>query len=207
VAAVIVLYVLSCRMRKTPVDVACIKGLAYVLWGFAMFTIVLEGLEFANIVYKAREGIETIIEYVTGPLIVPFFVLQFGIGAVTPIALLSYMIWRGTTGKTLVRGVTVSALLVLFSVWMMRWNVVIGGQELAKTGQGLLEYELVVLHKEGLVTAMAVVVAPLLLLWGMVKLLPPWGQTTAPVASPDERGGVTPGAAPPLGIVVVPEKV
>lgn len=207
VAAVIVLYVLSCRMRKTPVDVACIKGLAYVLWGFAMFTIVLEGLEFANIVYKAREGIETIIEYVTGPLIVPFFVLQFGIGAVTPIALLSYMIWRGTTGKALVRGVTVSALLVLFSVWMMRWNVVIGGQELAKTGQGLLEYELVILHREGLVTAMAVVVAPLLLLWGMVKLLPPWGQTTASVASPDKRGRVTPEAAPPLGIVVVPEKV
>ena len=36
--------------------------------------------------------------------------------------------------------------LVLLSVFMMRWNVVIGGQELAKTGQGLLEYGVPGLH-------------------------------------------------------------
>jgi Ni/Fe-hydrogenase subunit HybB-like protein len=206
VAAVIVLYVLSCRLRKVAIDLACIKGLAYVLWGFAMFTIVLEGLEFANIIYKAREGIETIIEYVTGPLVIPFFVLQFGLGAVTPIAMLSYMIWRGTTGKALVTGVTVSALLVLFSVWMMRWNVVIGGQELAKTGMGLLEYELVVWHREGLLTGIAVVVAPLVLLWAMVKLLPPWGQAAAPAASPDERDQRKTEPVS-LGVAVAPEKV
>ena len=52
------------------------------------------------------------------------------------------MIWRGTTGKALVVGVTVCAVLVLFSVFMMRWNVVIGGQEISKTGKGLLSYHL-----------------------------------------------------------------
>ena len=87
VALLIVLYVLSCRLRKVAVDLACLKGLAYVLWGFMMFTLVLEGLEFSNIVYKGREGIEMIMEYVMGPLVVPFFVVQLGIGAVTPIAL------------------------------------------------------------------------------------------------------------------------
>ena len=61
-------------------------------------------MEFANVVYKGREGIEMIMEYVTGPLLVPYFVLQFSIGAVVPIAMLSYMIWRGTTGKALDRG-------------------------------------------------------------------------------------------------------
>jgi Ni/Fe-hydrogenase subunit HybB-like protein len=174
VALLIVLYVLSCRLRKIPVDLQCLKGLAYVLWGFAMFTLALEGLEFANVVYKGREGIEMIVEYVTGRLLVPFFVLQFSIGAVLPIAALSYMIWRGTTGKALIVGVTVSALLVLFQVWMMRWNVVIGGQEIAKTGKGLLSYQLVLLHREGLLTAVSVAVAPLLLLWAAVLVLPPW---------------------------------
>ncbi len=110
VSLLIVLYVVSCKLRKIPVDLACLKGMAYTLWGFIMFTLVLEGLEFANIVYKGREGIEMIMEYVTGPLIIPFFIVQFAIGAVTPIALLSYMIWRGTTGKALVVGVTVSAV-------------------------------------------------------------------------------------------------
>ena len=180
VALLIVLYVLSCRLRRLAVDLQCLKGLAYVLWGFAMFTLALEGLEFANVVYKGREGIEMIVEYVTGPLLVPFFVLQFSIGAVIPIAVLSYMIWRGTTGKALIVGVTVSSLLVLFQVWMMRWNVVIGGQEIAKTGKGLLSYQLVLLHREGLLTAVAVAVAPLLLLWAMVRVLPPFTKPVSP---------------------------
>lgn len=181
VALLIVLYVLSCRLRKAPIDPACLKGLVYVLWGFAMFNVVLEGLEFANIVYKAREGIEMILEYVSGPLLIPFFVLQYGIGAAIPIILLTYLIWRNTTGRALVVGATVSALLVLFSVWMMRWNVVIGGQEIAKTGKGLLTYQLVLLHREGLLTAVATAVAPLVLLWAMVRLLPPWGNNATPL--------------------------
>jgi len=180
VSLLIVLYVLSCRLRKIPVDLQCLKGLAYVLWGFAMFTLALEGLEFANVVYKGREGIEMIVEYVTGRLLVPFFVLQFSIGAVIPIAVLSYMVWRGTTGKALIVGVTVSALLVLFQVWMMRWNVVIGGQEIAKTGKGLLTYQLVFLHREGLLTAVSVAVAPLLVLWAMVRVLPPFTKPVSP---------------------------
>ena len=184
VALLIVLYVLSCRLRKIAVDLQCLKGLAYVLWGFAMFTLVLEGLEFANVVYKGREGVEMILEYVSGPLLVPFFILQFSIGALIPIAVLSYMIWRGTTGKALIVGVTVSALLVLFQVWMMRWNVVIGGQEIAKTGKGLLSYQLVLLHREGLLTAVSVAVAPLLLLWAMVRVLPPWENAATSSRSP-----------------------
>jgi Ni/Fe-hydrogenase subunit HybB-like protein len=178
VALLIVLYVVSCRLRRIPVDLPCLKGMAYTLWGFAMLTIVLEGLEFANIVYKGREGIEMILEYVTGPLVIPFFVIQFGIGAVTPILILSYLIWRGTTGKALIAGVTVSALLVLLSVFMMRWNVVIGGQEIAKTGKGLLSYHMIIFHREGLAVAAALMAAPLVLLAVTVRLLPPWAETS-----------------------------
>jgi Ni/Fe-hydrogenase subunit HybB-like protein len=184
VALLIALYVLSCKLRRIPVDLSCLKGMAYTLWGFAMLTIVLEGLEFANIVYKGREGIEMIMEFVTGRLIIPFFVVQFAIGAVTPILLLSYMIWRGTTGKALVVGVTVSALLVLLSVFMMRWNVVIGGQEISKTGKGLLSYHMLFFHKEGLLTAISVALAPLVLLLVMTRLFPPWIKNATPAPLP-----------------------
>src|SRR3970282_265391 len=145
-----------------------------------MFTLVLEGLEFSNIVYKAREGIEAIMEYVMGPLVVPFFVVQFGIGAVTPIAVLSYLIWRGTTGRALITGVTASAALVLLSVLMMRWNVVIGGQEIAKSGQGLVHYQMHIWGREGLLATIAVVAAPLAVLAVLVRLLTPWGDNAAP---------------------------
>jgi len=86
------------------------------------------------------------------------------------------MIWRGVTGKALVAGVALSACLVLFSVLMMRWNVVIGGQEISKTGEGLLSYHMPIFHREGLVAAAAVVIAPLVLLLGMTRLFPPWVQ-------------------------------
>jgi predicted membrane protein len=145
-----------------------------------MIAITLEALEFANIVYKGREGVDMIMEYVTGRLLIPYFVLQFALGAITPFLILSYMIWRGTTGRTLIVGVTLSACLVLFSVFMMRWNVVIGGQEISKTGKGLLFYQLHVFGKEGLIVAVVLTLAPILLLTGLAKLFPPWEETADP---------------------------
>jgi Ni/Fe-hydrogenase subunit HybB-like protein len=184
-ALLIALYILSCKLRRTPVDLACLKGMAYTLWGFLMFALVLEGVEFASLVYRGREGIDAIMEYVTGPLVIPFFILQFGIGSLIPIVLLTYMIWRGTTGRALVAGVAASAVLVLLAVFMMRWNVVIGGQEIAKTGRGLLSYHPPIFGREGVLAAGLVVLAPLALLWVMVQLFPPWRQDAAPSTLPE----------------------
>jgi Ni/Fe-hydrogenase subunit HybB-like protein len=184
-ALLIALYVLSCKLRKTPVDLACLKGMAYTLWGFLMFALVLEGVEFASLVYRGREGIDAIMQYVSGPLVVPFFILQFAVGSLIPIALLTYMIWRDTTGRALIAGVAVSALLVLLAVFMMRWNVVIGGQEIAKTGKGLLAYHPLIFGREGIVAAAFVVLAPLALLSVMVQLFPPWEQDAAPSTLPE----------------------
>lgn len=174
VSLLIVIYVVTCRLRKVPVDLACLKGMAYTVWAFIMVAFVLEWLEFANIVYKGREGVEMIMQFVTGPLLVPYFVLQFGIGAALPMLWLSYMIWRGTTGRALVFGVTTSAVLVLFSVFMMRWNVVIGGQQLSKTGKGLVFYDMPVFGQEGALVAAVLVIAPLVVLWLASRLFPPW---------------------------------
>ena len=64
--------------------------------------------------------------------------------------------------------------LVLFSVFMMRWNVVIGGQEISKTGKGLLHYEPTVFGKEGLIVAVLLTIAPVGLLYILTRLFPPW---------------------------------
>ena len=174
VSLLAVLYVATCKMRKIAVDLACLKGLAYTIWAFIMVALVLEGLEFANIVYKGREGVDMIMQYVTGPLLIPYFILQFAVGAITPFLWLSYMIWRGTSGRALVIGVTVCACLVLFSVFMMRWNVVIGGQEISKTGKGLLSYHMPFFGKEGALVAILLTLAPLGLLYILTRLFPPW---------------------------------
>ncbi len=174
VSLLTVLYVLSCKLRRIPVDVDCVKGLGYTMWGFLMFTLLLEGVEFGSLVYKGREGIDMIMLFVSTRLVIPFFVLQFGVGAVTPILILSYMFWRGTAGRALVAGITASAALILLNVIMMRFNVVIGGQEISKTGVGLLSYPWVFTGREGVFAAASVLAAPMLLLLVMVRLFPPW---------------------------------
>jgi Ni/Fe-hydrogenase subunit HybB-like protein len=174
VSLLTVLYVLSCKLRRVAVDVDCVKGLGYTVWGFLMFTLLLEGVEFGSLVYKGREGIDMIMLFVTTRLVIPFFVLQVGVGAVTPILILSYMFWRGTAGRALVAGITLSTSLILLNVLMMRYNVVIGGQEISKTGAGLLSFPWVFLGREGVFAAASVLAAPMLLLLVVIRLFPPW---------------------------------
>jgi Ni/Fe-hydrogenase subunit HybB-like protein len=173
-AFVIILYVLSCKLRKVPIDLFCMKVMAYALWGFMMFTLLIEGVEFLSLVYRAREGIDVILEFVTGPLIIPFFILQFGVGSVLPLAVITFLIWRGTSGNALIIGVTCSAILVLLAVLMMRYNVVIGGQEISKTAKGLITYTPPILHREGLAAAGVVLLIPFILLSILVRIFSPW---------------------------------
>ena len=173
-AFVIVLYVLSCKLRKVSIDLSCMKVMAYALWGFMMFTLLIEGVEFLSLVYRGREGIDVILEFATGPLIIPFFILQFGVGSVLPLAIITFLIWSGTSGKALVAGITGSAILVLLAVLMMRYNVVIGGQEISKTSKGLLAYHPPIFGREGLLAAGIVLLIPLILLSVLVRLFTPW---------------------------------
>jgi Ni/Fe-hydrogenase subunit HybB-like protein len=176
IAVLMVLYVLASKVRKVPIDHDCLKGLAYALWGFVMFTFLLEFLELANILYKSREGIDVIKDYIGGPLFYRFFIFQFGVGALLPIAVLGVMFARGTQGTAFVVGASVSAALILMSVFLMRWNVVIGGQEIAKTLKGLLTYHMAIGGREGLLAAMGVLAAPFALLWILTRVFPPWAR-------------------------------
>jgi Ni/Fe-hydrogenase subunit HybB-like protein len=178
-ALVIILYVLSCKLRKVSVDLSCLKVMAYALWGFMMFTLLIEGVEFLSLVYRGREGVEVIMEFVQGPLIVPFFILQFGVGSVLPLVVITFLIWRGTGGTALVVGITGSAILVLLAVLMMRYNVVIGGQEISKTAKGLVAYHPPIFGREGLLAAGIVLLIPLIILTVLVRLFPPWEKAVA----------------------------
>ena len=173
-AFVILLYVVSCKLRKVTIDLSCMKVMAYALWGFMMFTLLIEGVEFLSLVYRGREGIDVILEFVTGPLIIPFFILQFGVGSVLPLIVITFLIWSGATGKKLIVGITGSAILVLLAVLMMRYNVVIGGQEISKTAKGLIAYHPPILGREGLLAAGIVLTIPLILLSVLVRLFTPW---------------------------------
>ena len=64
-----------------------------------------------------------------------------------------------------------AGVLTLVGIFAMRWNVVIGGQLFSKSFLGYTTYKMEFATREGLVLLMLL---PFAILWGLVKLLPPW---------------------------------
>jgi Ni/Fe-hydrogenase subunit HybB-like protein len=178
-ALVIVAYVVTCRWRKVAIDEACVRALGYTLWGFLMPALLLEGVELASLLYRSREGIEAIKEYMSGPASLRLFGLQFGLGSLAPLLALTFVVWRGLRGRAMIVLNTASAALVLFAVIMMRWNVVIGGQEIGKTGKGLVTYVPEILGREGVLAAAIVLVVPFVLLFVATRFVSPWNDAPA----------------------------
>jgi len=82
-------------------------------------------------------------------------------------------------------------VLVLIGIFAMRWNVVIGGQLFSKSFLGYTTYKLEFVAREGLLPAIALLILPFLILWVLLKILPPWEDGHA--AAEDIRHGSTTG--------------
>ena len=80
-----------------------------------------------------------------------------------------------------IRRTVVGVILVLFGVFMMRWNVVIGGQSFSLTFAGFMHYHLPIIphdletFKEGLMGALMVIITPFVLFWILNKIFPVFG--------------------------------
>jgi formate-dependent nitrite reductase membrane component NrfD len=172
VAALTLIYVVSSKMRKAPIDENCVKGLARVLWAFLIVTLVIEALEYAEMLYRRIEGVDMVKHLIAGPISVGL-AIQVAFSAI-PLVILTVLLARKVRGRALVGWMSFSAVLLMSAVLAMRWNVVIGGQELSKTAKGLITYTPPVWGREGVVWALSLLSGTFALLWAMTRLLPPW---------------------------------
>jgi predicted membrane protein len=78
---------------------------------------------------------------------------------------------------------TVAGCLTLVGIFAMRWNVVIGGQLFSKSFLGYTTYKMTLVTREGLLAAVFLTILPLIFLWALVKLLPPWPEKSLPEAA------------------------
>ena len=62
----------------------------------------------------------------------------------------------------------------MMGIFAMRWNVVIGGQLFSKSFLGYTTYKLGLIDREGLLVAIVLTILPFVILWALIKLLPPW---------------------------------
>ncbi len=153
------------------IEISVIKMTAKYLLFFLIFAISLELLDLIFRGYTAVKTWDILRSVIYGKDFMDIFVLQYGIGNLVPFIL---FLLPGLTIRRTVAGV----LLVLFGVFMMRWNVVIGGQSFSLTFAGFMHYHLPLIphdletFKEGLFGAILVIITPFVLFWGLNKIFP-----------------------------------
>ena len=141
------------------------------LLGFMVAAITLELLDLIFRGYTAMKSWDILRSVMYGKDFVNIFVLQYGLGNLVPFLLL---LIPGTT----IRRVFFACALVLFGVFMMRWNVVIGGQAFSLSFAGYMHYHLPIIphnletYKEGLFGALTVIATPFVLFWFINKVTP-----------------------------------
>jgi predicted membrane protein len=156
-------------LRGTEMDLMA-KTSRYLLM-FLVAAITLEMLDLIFRGYTAMKSWDILRSVMFHEDFVKIFILQYGLGNLVPFIMLL------VPGLT-IRRLVVALLLVLFGVFMMRWNVVIGGQAFSLSFVGFMHYDLPIIphnletYKEGFFGAMTVIVTPFILFWGLNKLIP-----------------------------------
>jgi predicted membrane protein len=163
----------------------CVDTVARYLFYIFIIDFSLEMLDLIHRVYEADESFRSLDFMVHTKLYMSHIVVQIMLGTVMPIALLALTQVLNLTATARKRIYVLAGCLTLIGIFAMRWNVVIGGQLFSKSFLGYTTYKMGLVTREGLLMAIVLTVLPLVILWVLVKLLPPW---------PEKNSGSLPGA-------------
>jgi Ni/Fe-hydrogenase subunit HybB-like protein len=167
--------------KKTPLDTTRddIRGIEidqmqmtsrYLIF-FLIFAISLEILDLVFRGYTATKSWDILRQVIYGKDFTNIFILQYTLGNLVPFILLLI------PGLTVRRAIP-ALLLVLFGVFMMRWNVVIGGQSFSLTFSGFMHYNMPIIptslatFKEGFFGALLIMIMPFVLFWVLTWVFP-----------------------------------
>lgn len=157
------------ELRGAEVDV--IRKTSRYLVAFMIAAFTLELLDLISRGYTAVKNWEILRQVIYHRDFINIFVKQYLIGNILPFILL---LWPRLT----IRRAALATALVLFGVFMMRYNVVIGGQSFSLTFAGFMEYNLPIIphnietYKEGLFGALTTGALPFIFFYFINKVLP-----------------------------------
>ena len=190
IAAVMLLYMVSTRLRGRQIDIRCLDAIAQYLFYTFVIDFSLEMLDLLQRIYEADESFRSLDFMVHTRLWKSQVIVQILLGTVTPIVLLGLTQVLKFNEMVRKRIYALAGCLTVIGIFAMRWNVVIGGQLFSKSFLGFTTYKMGFATREGLLTAIILMLLPFGILWILVKLLPPW---------PDARPLAASGAAPAHG--------
>lgn len=141
---------------------------------FLVLAITLELLDLIFRGYTAVKSWDILRRVIYEKDFMKIFVLQYGFGNLIPFILL-------LMPRMTIKRAVAASLMVLVGVFMMRWNVVIGGQAFSSSFSGFMEYSLPFwphdseTYKEGFFGALTVIITPFVLFFLLNKILPVFG--------------------------------
>jgi len=185
IAAVMLLYMATTKLRGLKIDVHCVDAIAMYLFYIFIIDFSLEMLDLIHRIYEADESFRSLDFLVHTQLFIPHIVIQILLGTLTPIILLGITQVTKLPENARKRIYSVAGCLTLVGIFAMRWNVVIGGQLFSKSFLGYTTYKVGLVSKEGLIVAIFLTLLPLVFLWVLVKLLPPWPEKSAHATAGD----------------------
>ena len=139
-----------------------------------LFMVAAISLELLDLIFRGYTAVKSwdiLRQVIYGKDFTNIFILQYGMGNLLPFILL---LLPGIT----VRRTVFITMLVLFGVFMMRWNVVIGGQAFSLTLSGFMHYKFPIIphdletFKEGLGGVICVAVTPFVIFYFLNKIFP-----------------------------------
>ena len=174
IAAVMLLYMLSARLRGAQIDIRCLDKVAQYLLYIFVIDFSLEMLDLLQRIYEADESFRSLDFMVHTRLWMSQVIVQILLGTVTPIFLLGLTQLLKLSEMARKRIYALAGCLTVIGIFAMRWNVVIGGQLFSKSFLGYTTYKMAFATREGLLTAIVLMILPFIILSVLVKLLPPW---------------------------------
>lgn len=176
IAGMILFYILIKKAtgKMWEVQTDTIKTLVKLLWTFFIFDFTFEMLELGVHAYGGTAGWHHVSSALNGPLAWSFWTIQVKLLSIVPFFILAWLSLRDVSRNTLMVWGSIVSFILLAQVLFMRWNVVIGGQLMAKSERGFASYDPTWFSKEGILVTIIMLVAPLVTLWLLSKVFPLW---------------------------------
>ncbi len=174
IALVLLLYMILIPLRGQQLDMKCLDRVASFLFYAVIVDFSLEALDFIHRLYESEESISILTSLVIDRLYISLLIIQVLLGMIIPLGIMSFIRLFNVNEELRKLLYFVSAILIQLGIFSTRWNVVIGGQMFSKSFRGLTTYKMELLGLEGLLTTLALLVMPLVILAILMKLLPPW---------------------------------
>ena len=174
IALVMFLFMVISWIRKVKIDMVCLDEIGKFLFLMLILDFTLESLDQVHRIYEAEESFEILHLLVTGKLTYTLFIFQGLMGTIIPLLTLGFFRIHLPKEKLRKPMYFLASCLVLFGVFFMRWNVVIGGQLFSKSFLGFTSFKLGMVGLEGFWMALAWMILPFLILSFFLWLVPPW---------------------------------